>query len=450
MRTWRTLHLSLLTFAMLWAGCDSGSDAGPGEFSPVGTDTAGAAATDPGGVQAVDPGAKLDTAAPQVDPGRTSQPNRPPVIASTSIPSAAAAGEKIMLGAEASDEDGDPLTFRWESTCGDVPAADGQTAPWTAPAERGSCTLTVFASDGRGGEVSQSSDLKIVAWELVENASNMVSSLSSISFSPEGDGFAVGGSDTDNTPYILTYKNGVWANETPAAEAHLHAVKALSSNNVWAAGGGGAAYHYDGSAWTPFTIPGGCLHELYFVNPNLAWVGPAHAGQPTGMRKWTGGTFTAWSDMGLADHQGISDIHFSAENNGWAVGPRGRVYYNNGGDEWTRVGTPFGDLESFDAVFFLSPYEGWFAGARIVRFDGTTFSEVEPEGVDAPTWYHGVYFSDPSNGWLGGTGGTMLHYDGTAWEAVASPTDDEVASIVLTSPTEGWAVTHGGQVLHLY
>ena len=59
------------------------------------------------------------------------------------------AGGTLALAASATDEDGDPLTYRWTATAGsfDPASATGASVQWTAPAAEGAATITLTVTD---------------------------------------------------------------------------------------------------------------------------------------------------------------------------------------------------------------------------------------------------------------------------------------------------------------
>ncbi len=44
------------------------------------------------------------------------------------------------------------------------------------------------------------------------------------------------------------------------------------------------------------------------------------------------------------------------------------------------------------------------------------------------------------NAWAVGDGGTIVHWSGSSWTTVVSPTTLNLYSVVFTNPTDGWAV----------
>jgi len=58
--------------------------------------------------------------------------------------------QSCALHCSAHDDDGDPLTFVWSSTDGNV-TPSGATATWTAPRQHGSYAIMVEVKDGNGG-----------------------------------------------------------------------------------------------------------------------------------------------------------------------------------------------------------------------------------------------------------------------------------------------------------
>lgn len=53
-----------------------------------------------------------------------------------------------------------------------------------------------------------------------------------------------------------------------------------------------------------------------------------------------------------------------------------------------------------------------------------------------------------TDGWAVGYDGAILHWDGSSWTKVASPTDKSLGSIKMVSTSDGWAVGRSGTILH--
>lgn len=89
------------------------------------------------------------------------QGNHPPVImqiiGQTDWP-ASAQGQFIC---SATDPDNDMLTYSWIADGGTI-IGNGERIYWTSPSQAGKYHITVKASDGRGGEASMSTEIRVL------------------------------------------------------------------------------------------------------------------------------------------------------------------------------------------------------------------------------------------------------------------------------------------------
>ncbi|MBA7576423.1 hypothetical protein ES708_18264 [subsurface metagenome] len=61
---------------------------------------------------------------------------------------------------EASDPDGDELTYTWSAERGNI-SGEGKEVDWVAPNEFGTFAITVTVTDGRGGEASDERSIRV-------------------------------------------------------------------------------------------------------------------------------------------------------------------------------------------------------------------------------------------------------------------------------------------------
>lgn len=81
--------------------------------------------------------------------------NRLPSVSASCDPCRVRQGFTVRLEAEASDPDGDEVSYSWSAEQGSfIGETNGASALWRAPGEAGSMTIRVTVSDGEGGSAS--------------------------------------------------------------------------------------------------------------------------------------------------------------------------------------------------------------------------------------------------------------------------------------------------------
>ena len=104
---------------------------------------------------------------PAAQPPAPPEPvNEAPVIVSLTANPQVQPQDKAQVVCEATDVDGDNLTYCWSCTDGILEGASA-TVTWTAPQTPGSYTVTVVVSDGKGGVAKK--DLTITVPEKPNN-----------------------------------------------------------------------------------------------------------------------------------------------------------------------------------------------------------------------------------------------------------------------------------------
>lgn len=91
--------------------------------------------------------------------------NRPPDIDSlTSDALWTLPSGSLQVACNASDPDGDDLSYRWEYEAGEISqvSEDGSVISWTAPEEPGQYSITVTVTDGHGGSDTETLSVKVM------------------------------------------------------------------------------------------------------------------------------------------------------------------------------------------------------------------------------------------------------------------------------------------------
>ena len=89
--------------------------------------------------------------------------NTAPVIGSlTAEPEEVAPGGNCMVTCQASDPDGDTLSFGWAASGGAV-SGSGQSVTWTAPTVTYTHIITCTASDGHGNSAFDTVSIRVSA-----------------------------------------------------------------------------------------------------------------------------------------------------------------------------------------------------------------------------------------------------------------------------------------------
>ena len=90
------------------------------------------------------------------------QPNRSPTVTASCNPCTVEVDSEVRLQANASDPDGDQLSYSWSAPRGRLIGSTSEaTARWRAPDQEGSVQITVRVTDGRGGSASRSVTVRV-------------------------------------------------------------------------------------------------------------------------------------------------------------------------------------------------------------------------------------------------------------------------------------------------
>ena len=88
--------------------------------------------------------------------------NRPPTVVARCEPCTVEVGRTSTITADASDPDGDTLSYKWSCPAGTVARPTDRQTPWTAPNQPGPVQCTVTVSDGKGGTASANVTIQVI------------------------------------------------------------------------------------------------------------------------------------------------------------------------------------------------------------------------------------------------------------------------------------------------
>lgn len=88
--------------------------------------------------------------------------NRPPAIRARCEPCSVAPGQAVTLSADATDPDGDSLSYAWHAPAGTLTTPATRRTSWTAPMAEGPVPVTVKVDDGKGATASDVITLQVI------------------------------------------------------------------------------------------------------------------------------------------------------------------------------------------------------------------------------------------------------------------------------------------------
>jgi hypothetical protein len=255
-------------------------------------------------------------------------------------------------------------------------------------------------------------------------------------WSPGGnDGWAVGMGGT-----ILRWNGADWQ----IAEAGtgyffegLLAVHGSSPTNVYAAGHRGLLRRWDGVSWTTVGPPSSDVYVRVWVSgPNDVWLGTTN----NRVLRWNGQTMTYLPAIDAIP----TGFWQAGPDDMWVLTGRTTAWRWTGGPIWTQVIANGG----VSAMWGSAPDNAWAIGGLgvIQRWNGEAFGtpllpKVTTLGLNR------IAASGPSDIWVGGEAGTVLHYDGTSWKAQVADPMYYMQDIMVTGPGDAQVVTEGGGIL---
>jgi hypothetical protein len=99
----------------------------------------------------------------------------------------------------------------------------------------------------------------------------------------------------------------------------------------------------------------------------------------------------------------------------------------------------------FSAVFGSSQTNVWLVGSSFIfQLVGTTWVPTSPTTATLTAGFT----TGPTDVWVAGTGGALLHFEGTTWTTLQSGTTQDLDGVWASSPGGAWAVGVGGTIVH--
>ncbi len=320
-------------------------------------------------------------------------------------------------------------------------------------------------------------------WQVVAGGGGRDIDLMDIDTVTPDEAWAVGA--TGPSSYygaIMHYTNTIWSEvTTPTGAYDIEGVEMVGPDEGWAVGSRsvpcnldciqGLLLHYTkAGGWQTADLPsipgGGSWDTLRDVDlrGSTGWaVGYGHSTSNTQryFLQYSGGTWAPVPIPSPIVGYGVSVID---ETEAWAVGESTSPYIQMAhfaGGVWSSVFTssvPFnGHLR---AVHMLNANEGWAAGytqsgsSRPYTYQCLTLHYKDGlwtrVACSAPTRLSSIYARGPNDVWAVGSGGPMLHYNGSIWTNSSPPAGTGyLYSVKLVGTDDGWAVGSDGIILRL-
>jgi hypothetical protein len=321
----------------------------------------------------------------------------------------------------------------------------------------------------------------------VPNQHNSLTAVTAVPGSPD-ELWAVGRA-SPAVPFILHWNGSQWSivPSPPAGSVPLlYGVVAIATNDVWAVGWTGGdsgpitlTLHWDGSSWSvvPSPNPSSTYNYLWAVDAsatdNVWAVGDFNAPgghQQNLLLRWNGTTWVQVPGDNTApdgDQFFLRAVSARSASDVWTAGQfSGHALTEHwNGSEWSQVSAPNAGVGSniLNGVSGTSSTDVWEVGyywfgtenrTLIEHWDGAAWTIVpSPNEYVRLNVLNGVDAISPSDAWAVGRASSgqafdqttlILHWDGTSWSIVPSPSPgtwfNELYGVAANSADDVWAV----------
>ena len=266
-------------------------------------------------------------------------------------------------------------------------------------------------------------------WHQVR--SPVVFNLHSIRMFSADHGYAAGSS-------LLEYRQGEWRIAPQQPPVLIDRFFALSPSSLWVTNY--TAYYeshlfrYDGSAWKGISHPlANNITGISFDRKGTGWI----IGIGEVARREEG----AWVPLVPPTRRLMWQLRVEPNGTAWVITQERKLFRWDGG-KWE----PHLPDQRTSAVEFPGGGRGYaLTETSLHTYDGTRWqvhsTDERLRGVAA------FGMSAPDRLWAVGSRGLILHYNGERWNALPSPTTENLTGIHMLSATDGWIVGEKGTIL---
>ncbi|MFX0062865.1 MAG: C25 family cysteine peptidase [Candidatus Hermodarchaeota archaeon] len=197
--------------------------------------------------------------------------------------------------------------------------------------------------------------------------------------------------------------------------------------------------HWDGTEWNQYGTLEIPLQSVSMISPTNGWA----VGKDSYICHWNG---HEWVDQsGSTPNIDYYSVKMVGYREGWAVGEQGTIIRWDG-ESWSNFPSPVSS--TLYSVDIATPMEGWAVGQNsLLHWNGTIWEDWGlPVGFSGSL--NSVFMANKDDGWIVGDGGAIFRWDGSVWNSVTSPTNENLKSVCMFwLGSRGWAVGEGGTIL---
>jgi hypothetical protein len=245
---------------------------------------------------------------------------------------------------------------------------------------------------------------------------------------------------------ILHFDGTTWTNAYVADDDSMAAVWASGPTNVFTVGQQGNIAHFTGS-WSTAVVnpPSGATgyHSIFGISANnIDAVGNGGL-----VEHWNGSSWSFQARTGTGNLRGVWGG--VTTQNYYAVADDRTAYINPGGSGWRTLTFSPANSKGLQSVFGTAPTNVWVGGDSgvVYRLSSGMTLNLPAATTGTLTNFHGTWNTSPTDSYLVGDGGSVLHFDGSNWLPLAVPVTSAFRAIYGTAAQNVYVVGDNGVVL---